>query len=319
MNNMIEHIVLYKNQNFHNCDCSNRDKTAYSIKHSPKPLILPEKMIAAIEMLLWYSPNNYASVQTFENKYLNNPIFEDAVITYFLRFLQIKAEDICFVTGGKIDINLVNPYLNSVCHVCQKIIVTQQANETKVTCIFRHLRNCIAHGNFNLLSNDDFIGFDKTKIGYSAVFKIKICDVYSFCEQLIKFPEFTISHIFQYILMKAGYTIIPFETGSYNYRNNEIAEELIFAINKNHAFRINCSRYINNETIDNIESINEYTINYDEQFNEDVRYVNLFYCENEQMTIKKFSKDKYIISQIGLEMLFKGNYKLLNSIELNNE
>lgn len=309
-----EDVILYNNQAFENCTCKQEDKVEYTIKHNFRPLQLPRKMVLTIEMLLWYSPNNPSSKQAFENNYLKMPIFEDAIMTYYLRYLEIKSEDICFVSEKSICHDLVSPYVNAACRKCHKIIVTKRQGETKITCILRHLRNCVAHGNFNLLSDEEFIGFDEIKGNYTAVFKINISRVYEFCEQLIHYPDFTISHIFQYILLKYGYSLISFVTGAYNYRDADNMEELIFAINGFHALRINCSRYSMYSSLDSVELIEEYTISYDEQFCEDVSYIDLFYCEAEPECIKKIYHDKYVISFNGLVKLFEGNIEILNNI-----
>lgn len=312
---MIEHVKLYDNQKFQNCVCSEEDKYEYSIKHSLRPMPLPKELIETIEMLLWYSPNNLSSNQAFENKYLNNPVFEDAIITYYLRYLEIQPEDVCFVIEKSLPESIVSPYLNATCRKCTKIIVAKSEKETKIASILRHLRNCLAHGNFNLLSDNDFIGFDEIRGNYTAVFKLQIVKVYNFCEQLIKFPDFTISNIFQYILMKDSYSVIPFMTGSYNYRDNAHEEELVFAIKPHHAFRINCSRYTECERIVCIETIDEYSIEYDKEFNRNVHYIDLYYCENENELVREVSTGKYVMSLKGLEALFSGDYDILDSIE----
>lgn len=310
---MVEHVALYKDQPFVNCNCDPNKKTAYSIQHNPRPILLPQKLIDTLEMILWYSPNNRTSRQAFINDYLDNQLFENAVITYYLRFLEIKPEDICFVNGKGLPSDMVNPYQGKVCLSCQKIIVAKWNDETKISCILRHLRNCLAHGNFNLLSEEDFIGFDEINGNYSAVFKIKISQVNDFCHQIIRYPDFTVSHIFQYILMKANYTVLGSLTGAYNFRDMDVMEELIFAKKDCHAYRINCSRYRLNDSIDSIEIIDEYVIQYDNQFHKDVQYIDIYYCEKEK-EVKKVAENKYIIGLSCLESLFEGHFELLESL-----
>lgn len=312
-NNFTEYVDLNNSSLFVNCTCSANDKVPYSLRHTPKPIHLTKEMVESIEMVLWYSPNNLSSFQTFENSYLNSFVFEDAIISYFLRYSNLKPEDICFLTSKKIDDNLIEPYSDYICKKCNKIIVTKRSNETKIVCILRHLRNCIAHGRFNLLSNDNFIGYDDLNGNCSGIFKLNIITLYRFCEQLIKYPDFTISNIIQYAFLKAGYSVISMVTGGFNYRDNDISEELVFAISTNHAFRINCSRYLKCSKVENIETIKEYTVDYDEQFNKDVGYIDLYYCENEK-NLFMISDNKYVISKNDIESLCSGNFSIIDSI-----
>lgn len=309
----IEHVTLYNNQPFANCNCDISVKKAYSLEHDPKPLALPSKMIDALEMLLWYSPNILTSKQSFKDDYLNNPLFENAIITYYLRYLNLKPEDLCFVTGKTISEDLVNPYLGCVCQSCKKIIVAKDEGQTKLSSIFHHLRNCLAHGRFNLLGDDSFIGIDEFFGKHSAVFKLNITEVYEFCRQLILYPDFTVSHIFQYIMIKEGYTVLQSTPKAYNSRNIDENEELLFAIKGDLAFRINCSRYRKNDSIDNFEIIDEYVNIFDNQFHKDVPYIDIFYCEKEE-SIRKLAENKYVLGLSGLESLFKDNLSLLENL-----
>ena len=201
----------------------------------------------------------------------------------------------------------------NVCLSCNKLIVAKNEGQTKISCILRRLRNCLTHGNFNLLSEDDFIGFDEIKGNYTAVFKLKITKVYEFCRQLILYPDFTVSHIFQYILMKANYTVLQSMTGAYNFRNTEKSEELLFAIKSDLAFRINCSRYRIDDCIDNVEIIDEYVIQYDDQFHKDVNYIDIYYCEKE-LDVRKIADNKYALGLSALESLFRGNLDLIENL-----
>lgn len=251
-----EYIKLYDdNCVFNNCNCPPNEKIPYSIIHQQKPLPLPGLLLDVIEMLLWYAPNIDNSAQTFEHEYLNDTSFDNAVMLYYLRYSGLNGEDICFINDKRLPQEYIDPFLNEACINCQKIIVTKYVYETKLTAILRHLRNCIAHGRFNLVSDNVFIGFDEYKNNCQAVFKLDINRMYSFCKQLIEAPEFTISHIFQYALLKNKYTILPFITGAYNHRDNSISEELVFAVKKDTAIRINCSRYLHDNKIDTVEVI----------------------------------------------------------------
>lgn len=313
-NAYVEHIKIYQNQDFQNCSCSEKEKTPYFIKHEKKPLPLPRELIEVIEMLLWYSPNNHASAQSFENAYIQNSVFEDAIITYYLRFLNMGVGDVCFIPGKVINNALVLPYKKSVCHQCHKIIVAKKEKETKLSCILRHLRNCLAHGIFNLLPNNDFIGFDMNNGEYTAVFKTNLVEIHDFCNQLINYPDFTLSHIIQYAFLKNKYSVISTMTGGYNFRDNWTTEDIVFAIKDNHAVRFNCSRYQHFAEVNEIDTIEEYVVVYDEQFNKNVQYVDVFFCEKEMMNCRKIGERKYIIGLAGLEYIFSGHPEVIDNL-----
>lgn len=80
----------------------------------------------------------------------------------------------------RIDKSEVNRFKGKICLNCQKIIMTLDKDkksvpvETETEALFRHLRNIIAHGNFEIVK-DVLIGFDynKDKSQCTAIIKIK--------------------------------------------------------------------------------------------------------------------------------------------------
>lgn len=130
--------------------------------------------------------------------------------------------------------------------------------------------------------------------------------VYEFCLQLKKFPDFTISHIFQYALLRDHYTIVSTSTGGYNFKEKSRNEELFFAQKNNSAVRINCSRYLHTKTVKSVEIIEEYNVCLDTQFSHDTVYTDIFYSEKERRPIKKVNDNKYIIGKTGLTELIEG-------------
>ena len=305
-----EHVHLYdRNIPFKNCSCPDCQKHTYAIDHKMKPLDLPDKLVKAIEVLLWYSPN-ISSEQSFTNEYLKDSIFEEAVMTYFLRFANLTSEDILFVEDEYLSKDILSPYVNRACSNCQKIIVKKNKKETRINCILRHMRNCLAHGKFNFIIEDNIIGFDsekdhKTKVTkYTAIFKLDIITLYDFCRQLIQFPDFTVSHIIQYLLFKNKYTVLS-EARSYTNREGKRAsEELVFTKKGKRTYRINCSRYIVNEWSERYRAITELTPDYDEDFNLQTQYINVFYTEQNIGDCLKIDDSTYMLSKEGLKKYF---------------
>ncbi len=303
---VVERTKLYDGSaSFDNCECSDCHKTDYTIEHSVKPLLLPSKLVEAIEMLLWYSPNVDAE-QAFKNEYLKDPLYDDAIINYFLMYSGMDNSDICFVDEYQLPECFLKPYLKRACNNCQKIIVTRNDHESKITCVLRHMRNCIAHGRFNTINHSRVIGFDMRSGKYTAVFLIDIESLHRFCEQLIKFPDFTISHIFQYALLhnKTHHIIMPVVTGGYNFRDKETNEELVFVKEDSNTYRINCSRYKNG--IDFFENIEEYIFQEDIDFGEAIDFIDLYYCEVLNEIINQIADNKYLIGKKFLIEMVKG-------------
>ena len=278
-----EYVHIYdKNRPFKNCSCPECEKHYYTLEHRIKPLELPEKLVKAIEVLLWYSPNNSNSQQSSVNEYLKDTAFDDAVMTYFLRYMNMESEDICFISNGSIDQSMVFPYIDKACVSCQKIIVKHLKPEstTRIDCITNHMRNCLAHGRFNFLSEESIIGFDVDgRKRYTAVFKLNISTLYNFCQQLITFPDFTVSHIIQYLLRKQNYKVLATMGKHITHEDIRKDEELVFARKDSVAFRINCSRFITGDPIRQYRECEEYSPDYDEDFNLYTKYKNIFYTE----------------------------------------
>ena len=320
--NAIDHVLLYDNQVFVNCSCSDKDKVTYPFEDDNRSINKSTDIFNAITTLMWYSPNMHSSSRSISISYLSNPIFENAIITYYLRYLKLLPEDICFIPVSskkedKISDKYLKPYLNSVCCNCQKIIITKHENETKPESIARHLRNCIAHGNFSLSEENGFVGFDRIKKNYTAVIKLNSITIYNLFNQVINYQDFTISHIFQYAFLKAHYQVISIVTKGYNYGQEESDEEIVFAIRSNRAFRINCSRYRENKRIEDFKEIDEYVVSFDKQFHKDVSYIDLYYCETEK-SIRMLADNRYAIGKNVLESLCKGDNRMLDNIKPNS-
>lgn len=135
-------------------ECEN--KVAYSIKHDDKPLKLSEKMTKNLEYLLWYVPN-INSAQSQENELTSSLSFENFVFGIIKNYMNLENKDVAFL--DYIDPDIVKFYDKKICPHSQKIILTKSSGESKTDCLLRHIRNSLAHGNFNLVE-DMLVGFD---------------------------------------------------------------------------------------------------------------------------------------------------------------
>lgn len=135
-------------------DCEK--KVSYSIKHDDKPLKLSEEMTKNLEYLLWYVPN-INSAQSQENELTSSLNFENFVFGIIKNYMNLENKDVAFL--NYIDPEIVKFYDKKICPHSQKIILTKSAGESKTDCLLRHIRNSLAHGNFNLVE-DMLVGFD---------------------------------------------------------------------------------------------------------------------------------------------------------------
>ncbi len=135
-------------------DCEK--KVYYSIKHDDKPLKLSEEMTKNLEYLLWYVPN-INSAQSQENELTSSLSFENFVFGIIKNYMNLENKDVAFL--DYIDPDIVKFYDKKICPHSQKIILTKSAGESKTDCLLRHIRNSLAHGNFNLVE-DMLVGFD---------------------------------------------------------------------------------------------------------------------------------------------------------------
>lgn len=135
-------------------DCEK--KVSYSIKHDDKPLKLSEEMTKNLEYLLWYVPN-INSAQSQENELTSSLNFENFVFGIIKNYMNLENKDVAFL--NYIDPDIVKFYDKRICPHSQKIILTKSEGESKTDCLLRHIRNSLAHGNFNIVE-DMLVGFD---------------------------------------------------------------------------------------------------------------------------------------------------------------
>ena len=152
--------------------CNNRKK--FDISHKEIPIKLSPDLDEAIKYLLWYVPN-INSEQAKENDLLKNKEYDDYIFEEIMSFMNLSDRDVLFTDD--IATYIVDDFRGEVCTDDQKIVMSLADGETKTMSLLRHIRNAIAHGNFNVIDKL-VIGFDFKRLGderveYRAVFKIR--------------------------------------------------------------------------------------------------------------------------------------------------
>lgn len=140
---------------------------------------MPGRMAKMLLFLLTFLPNTESRKSKRNNLFAyNEPLSSNYV---FLRLVGLAgmAERDCLICD-EIDKDIIKYYKGKICTNCQKIIMTLdkdkdlKSKETETEAFFRHLRNIVAHGCYEIV--DEFIiGFDynKNKSKCTAVVKIK--------------------------------------------------------------------------------------------------------------------------------------------------
>lgn len=150
-----------------------KNKTKYEIKHKNIPIKLNEDLDEAIKYLLWYVPN-INSEQARREDLLTNREYDDYIFVELMEAMKLRDIDVLFT--GEIPDHIVKDFKEGICLNDQKMVMTLADGETKTMSLLRHIRNAIAHGNFNVVENL-LIGFDikklaEDKIEYRSIFKI---------------------------------------------------------------------------------------------------------------------------------------------------
>ena len=186
-----------------------KDKVSYSIYHENTPIKLTEEMTKTLEYLLWYVPN-INSLQSPENELTSSLSFENFVFGIIKNYMSLENKDVAFL--DYIDKDIVKFYEDKICPHSQKIILTKGERESKTDSLFRHIRNALAHGHFNIV-NGMLIGFDyksgpEDKDICTAIFKIFPQNLLRALSSLSE--EVTAEKLAKIALEKTGYTVERF-------------------------------------------------------------------------------------------------------------
>lgn len=187
-----------------------KNKIKYEIKHREVPIRLDENLDEAIKYLLWYVPN-INSEQAKKEDLLTNMEYDDYVFVELMNAMKLRDEDVLFTDAIKKSI--VDDFREGICLNDQKIVMTLADGETKTMSLLRHVRNAIAHGNFNVVEGL-LIGFDikrqaEAKVQYKGIFKINPEGLLRALRKIhfdLSSQEF-ISEAFR----KAGYWVEPYQ------------------------------------------------------------------------------------------------------------
>lgn len=163
-------MELTKKFELQNC----KNKIRYKIKHKDVPIKLDSNLDEAIKYLLWYVPN-INSEQANKEDLLTNLEYDDYVFEELMTVMKLRDIDVLFTDSIKKYI--VDDFREGICLNDQKIVMTLADGETKTMSLLRHVRNAIAHGNFNVVEGL-LIGFDikrlaEGEVQYRGIFKIK--------------------------------------------------------------------------------------------------------------------------------------------------
>lgn len=187
-----------------------KSKTKYNIKHKNIPIKLNDDLDEAIKYLLWYVPN-INSEQARREDLLTNREYDDYIFEELMTLMNLRDVDVLFT--DKIPNYIIEDFKQGICLDDQKIVMTIADGETKTMSLLRHIRNAIAHGNFNvveyLVVGFDFKKLGEEKIEYRGIFKINPKGLVKALRKVLfdlSNEEF-ISEAFR----RAGYFIEPFQ------------------------------------------------------------------------------------------------------------
>ncbi|MGI5948884.1 restriction endonuclease [Peptoniphilus sp.] len=196
------HALSKRGFEFDECEL----KVKYSIYHTDIPLDLSYEMMKVLEYLLWYVPN-INSIQSHRNELVSSLNFENFVFGLIKNHMDLQNKDVVFLEY--IDPEIVNFYSSEICVNSQKLILTKQEEESKTDSLLRHIRNAIAHGNFNVVEGL-LIGFDYNDRSNdidkcTAIFKIFPQNLLNALKSLDS--EITSEMLAQVALQRTGYHV----------------------------------------------------------------------------------------------------------------
>lgn len=220
-----------------------KNKTKYEIKHKNIPIKLNKDLDEAIKYLLWYVPN-INSEQARREDLLTNREYDDYIFVELMEAMKLRDMDVLFT--GEIPEHIVKDFKEGICLNDQKMVMTLADGETKTMSLLRHIRNSIAHGNFNVVENL-LIGFDikklaEEKIEYRSIFKINPKGLVIALRRILfdlSNEEF-ISEAFR----RAGYKVEPFQE---EYQRSHLFD--LFARKNDRRFAIEIKNYKSTDKI----------------------------------------------------------------------
>ncbi|MBS6534951.1 restriction endonuclease [Peptoniphilus harei] len=288
---------------FENC----KKKVPYTIEHKKKPLDLTREMTKNLEYLLWYVPN-INSAQSQENELTSSLNFENFVFGIIKNYMNLENKDVAFLEY--IDRDIVKFYDKKICPHSQKIILTKSEGESKTDCLLRHIRNSLAHGNFNIVE-DLLVGFDY-KYGpggeeiCTGIFKIFPKNLLRGLSSLDE--EVTAEGLAQIALQRTGYQLERF-------KNEDKDTSFDFYVKKgSKRYALEIKKYRNTEVLSEKEVqklLDKFSGLYDKII--PVLFVNTSFLKKE--TKEKLKKERVIILDIKNILKMLDGRDILGEIE----
>lgn len=288
---------------FENC----KRKVPYSIEHKKKPLDLTREMTKNLEYLLWYVPN-INSAQSQENELTSSLNFENFVFGIIKNYMNLENKDVAFLEY--IDRDIVKFYDKKICPHSQKIILTKSEGESKTDCLLRHIRNSLAHGNFNIVE-DMLVGFDY-KYGHggeeicTGIFKIFPKNLLRGLSSLDE--EVTAEGLAQIALQRTGYQLERF-------KNEDKDTSFDFYVKKgSKRYALEIKKYRNTEVLSEKEVqklLDKFSGLYDKII--PVLFINTSFLKKE--TKEKLKKERVIILDIKNILKMLDGRDILGEIE----
>ena len=181
-------------------------KVKYKMIHDPKPIQLIPTLRKCIDRMLWYVPG-IDSVQSYANHFVDDPLYSEAIFEFIIEEMNIdKNCDVKYINAKKLDRTDAEFYDNNVCVRCQKILLTKRKNETILRSLLRHIRNGIAHGNFNIVGNL-VIFKDQIKQESTAIVKINIIGFDRLMKLIEEYNEPTQKKVLAWAFKILGYDV----------------------------------------------------------------------------------------------------------------
>ena len=283
--------------------CETPNLIKYNLLHNEKPIILSQEMLEALERLLWYVPE-ISSYQCSKNELIKESIYDDFCFNYILTTIGMNEKDVKILPRNTDIESESATYFDKICINCQKVILTKNASETKSLCLLRHIRNCIAHGRFNVC-HDTLIGFDYANNKHTAIIKIKPKTLLNALKLLES--GITYQHLFAYAFKNLGYAVT--EEPWFN----RYVDLFIEKDNKKYLIEIkkHKSGYLKEDAVEKVILQYENTLN---QMSEDTQYVLII----DKVRLTKASKELLSNQQIQIMDINEIKKLLDNNDVLNN-
>lgn len=213
---------------FQACD-SEAEILRVSLLHSNKPIHMTPLQDEAFKQLLWYMPcftsfqstthPLYQAAEASDTQIYKNPTYDGCLFSILLDILGIDDSD-CRVFGSEAEANafiVENRFAKGdeveFCPNRQKLVFFKSnGDRTRFAAILRHLRNCIAHGRFNLVGKGYCVGIDKNRDLYTAYLSFDTARMAKALKRINRFS--TWEDLIGIALEKQGYQVVRQESVS---------------------------------------------------------------------------------------------------------